>query len=247
MPTRAGLQQAIAALRELDPQIKAAQTQIEMLRQQGRTQEVEILKRSMNPKLMTYMALRRAIISAQVKLAGGTGSGNVQTGNPSDVTMKTASVAGPSGQNQTAPSTTQNTAGSQPPQALPTQPAQQPVQLQRPGQQANTGAPAAADVRPPPNMQISPNIAAQMQKLQAKEGISGLSAMPHHQQQPSVPHQTPQNNLPNQPTQVPPNPQQNQPQSLDGSQTWVGTISWINPQVMTIMEAQVRMTGNRDM
>ncbi|KAL5507278.1 hypothetical protein ACEPAH_6734 [Sanghuangporus vaninii] len=237
----AQLQQAVAKMRELEPQIKQAQAQAEMLRQQGRVQDMENLRRTIGPKMAMFARLRQLIFAAQKTAAAAAGSANPQSEKPAEA--KPENAAGPSGQNQGAPNASSNTALSQPPQVPATQAVQQAMQMQRQGQQINPGAPPAPEARPPPNIlpQFSPNIAAQMQKLQAKEGISGLSAMPHHQPQPSLPQQPQPSSLPSQPAQASSNQPQKQATGASESQSWVGTIAWINPQVMTTMEAQVRI------
>lgn len=243
----AQLPQAIIKMRELEVQLKQGQAQAEVLRQQGRVQDMENLKRILHPKMATYFKLKHFV--TQMKAATTAAAAPTDPQNPAIPTdMRAENVAGPSGQNQTPAAPAPSIAPSHPSQPNPGQNIQQFVQAQRQAAQVKAGGSSGPDGRPPSTIhpQIPPNVAAQMQKLQMKEGIQGqtsLSATPMHQHQP----QQQQYGLMKQPVQPPPSLPQNQPPpGSSENQAWVGTLSWMNPQMMNRIDAQVRLFGNQN-
>ncbi|EJD02994.1 uncharacterized protein FOMMEDRAFT_168084 [Fomitiporia mediterranea MF3/22] len=227
------LQQLFHTFNELGKQLKEDREHQDSLRQQGLEQDAMNLELMIQAKTARFLKLRNVLVAVRnnALAAGASRSASTQE-----------NVAGSSSQNQTTVPGTSSNIPSLPTQSNPAQniqktvPPQAQQQPQPQQQQTRPGTTPTQDIRPPQNIlsQMPPSVAAQMHKLQAKEGIQGQTALSMNQQQRQISIR---------PTQQASNLPQEQAPRPDEDRAWFGTIAWMHPQLMNRIEIQVRMAS----
>ncbi|KAI5123964.1 hypothetical protein M0805_006376 [Coniferiporia weirii] len=231
--------------RIIEGQLRANQAQYETLRQQGRLQEADNIKKATAPKLAMYNKLRPMLLQAMQQ--GNIPQGSGASSKPADAKpVESVPVRPPPTSvvsSQPQPTTTGFSIdpSSQLSQPTATQSVQQLSQAHGQNQQFNTGFASNTEsggLLPGSLPQFSPSVAAQMQKLKMREGIKGQTSLSLTQSQ-AQQQQYAQMGLASGSAPSSSNPPQFPPSA--GQNRWVGDLTWRDPQSLGLMETHVQV------
>ena len=194
------------SMKALEVSLNAEKQEVQNLLTQGRNPEAEALKQKMVPRIMILQKLKQVALNTQRAQAANAQNpqmaGQLPPPGSAGQAQAPGQMAGPSNPTNAQALHLQQL-------SLLQQARTQTAQLNA---NTNTNASASSSFNLPPNMQLNPNVAAQMQKLQMREGIQGVQSQLHQQAQ----------------LQQPPFGGTSQPSATPTS-SWMGTFSFKLP------------------